>query len=147
MDHFIRKERRIMPQRDITKILPMRLSFDLHRVVIYCRTSTHTHEQLNSMTNQVSRLTQLIAENPMWTLCDIYLDFRSGSAIAGRTEFMRLLDDAANRKFDIVLCKSISRFGRNVTGAINFISLACMSSLSRKTWIAITRNTLCLFRL
>lgn len=111
-----------MPQRDITKILPTRLSFDLHRVVIYCRTSTHTQEQLNSMTNQVSRLTQLVAENPMWTLCDIYLDFRSGSAIAGRTEFMRLLDDAANRKFDIVLCKSISRFGRNVTDALQTIN-------------------------
>ena len=111
-----------MPQHDITKILPTRLAFDLHRVVIYCRTSTHTQEQLNSMTNQVSRLTQLVAENPMWTLCDIYLDFRSGSTIAGRTEFMRLLDDAANHKFDIVLCKSISRFGRNVTDALQTIN-------------------------
>lgn len=110
-----------MPQRDITKILPTHLAFNLHRVVIYCRTSTHTLEQLNSMTNQVSRLTQLVAKNPSWTLCDIYLDFRSGSTIAGRTEFMRLLDDAANRKFDIVLCKSISRFGRNVTEALQTI--------------------------
>ena len=59
-----------MPSRTITKILPQRLAFDLHRVVIYCRTSTHTQEQLNSMTNQVSKLTQLVAENPMWTLCD-----------------------------------------------------------------------------
>lgn len=110
-----------MPSRAITKILPQRLAFDLHRVVIYCRTSTHTQEQLNSMTNQVSRLTQLVAENPRWTLCDIYLDFRSGSTITGRTEFMRLMDDAANRKFDIVLCKSISRFGRNVTEALQTI--------------------------
>ena len=53
------------------------------------------------MTNQVSRLTQLVSENPLWTLCDIYLDFRSGSTIAGRTEFMRLLEDAANHKFEI----------------------------------------------
>lgn len=52
-----------MPSRDITKIFPPRLAFDLHRVVIYCRTSTHTQEQLNSMTNQVSKLTQLVAEN------------------------------------------------------------------------------------
>ena len=91
-----------MPSRAITKILSQRLAFDLHRVVIYCRTSTHTQEQLNSMTNQVSKLTQLVAENPMWTLCDIYLDFRSGSTIAGRTEFMRLLDDAANRNRSII---------------------------------------------
>lgn len=110
-----------MAQRDITKILPPRLAFDLSRVVIYCRTSTHTQEQLNSMSNQVSRLTQLVAENPVWTLRDIYLDFRSGSAIAGRTEFMRLLEDAAHQKFDIVLCKSISRFGRNVTEALQTI--------------------------
>ena len=110
-----------MSQHDITKIFPPRLAFDLHRVVIYCRTSTHTQEQLNSMTNQVSKLTQLVAENPLWTLCDIYLDFRSGSTIAGRTEFMRLLEDASNRKFDIVLCKSISRFGRNVIEALQVI--------------------------
>lgn len=118
-----------MPSRAITKILSQRLAFDLHRVVIYCRTSTHTQEQLNSMTNQVSKLTQLVAENPMWTLCDIYLDFRSGSTIAGRTEFMRLLDDAANRKFDIVLCKSISRFGRNVTEALQMIKLLHQSGV------------------
>lgn len=118
-----------MPSRAITKILPQRLAFDLHRVVIYCRTSTHTQEQLNSMTNQVSKLTQLVAENPMWTLCDIYLDFRSGSTIAGRTEFMRLLDDAANRNFDIVLCKSISRFGRNVTEALQMIKLLHQSGV------------------
>ena len=65
----------------------------------------------------------------MWTLCDIYLDFRSGSTIAGRTEFMRLLDDAANRKFDIVLCKSISRFGRNVTEALQMIKLLHQSGV------------------
>lgn len=110
-----------MSIRAITKILPQRLAFDLHRVVIYCRTSTHTQEQLSSMTNQVSKLTQLVAENPAWTLCDIYLDFHSGATIAGRTEFMRLLDDAACGKFDIVLCKSISRFGRNVTEALQTI--------------------------
>ena len=111
-----------MSQHDITKIFPPRLAFDLHRVVIYCRTSTHTQEQLNSMTNQVSKLTQLVAANPLWTLCDIYLDFRSGSTIAGRTEFMRLLEDASNHKFDIVLCKSISRFGRNVIEALQVIN-------------------------
>ena len=121
MEYSTRKERSIISQRDITKILPQRLAFDLHRVVIYCRTSTQTQEQLNSMTNQVSRLTQLVAENPTWTLCDIYLDFRSGSNIAERTEFMRLLEDAANHKFDIILCKSISRFGRNVTDALQTI--------------------------
>lgn len=111
-----------LSKRDITKIFPRRLAFDLHRVVIYCRTSTHTQEQLNSMTNQVSKLTQLVAANPLWTLCDIYLDFRSGSTIAGRTEFMRLLEDASNHKFDIVLCKSISRFGRNVIEALQVIN-------------------------
>lgn len=111
-----------MSQRDISKILPPRLVFDMHRVVIYCRTSTHTQEQLNSMTNQVSRLTQLVAKNLRWTLCDIYLDFRSGSTIAGRTEYMRLLEDASNHKFDIVFCKSISRFGRNVTDALQMIN-------------------------
>ena len=42
---------------------------------------------------------------------------------------MRLLDDAANRKFDIVLCKSISRFGRNVTEALQMIKLLHQSGV------------------
>lgn len=50
------------------------------------------------MTNQVSKLTQLVAENSMWTLCDIYLDFRSGSPVVGRTEFIRLLENASKHK-------------------------------------------------
>lgn len=96
-----------MPSRAITKILSQRLAFDLHRVVIYCRTSTHTQEQLNSMTNQVSKLTQLVAENPMWDTVQTFTwIFRSGSTIAGRTEFMRLLDDAANRKFVLFSAKA-----------------------------------------
>ena len=57
-------------------------------------------EQLNNMTNQVSKLTQLVAENSLWTLCDIYLDFRSGSTVVGRAEFMRLLENASNHKFN-----------------------------------------------
>ena len=59
-------------------------------------------EQLNNMTNQVSKLTQLVAENSLWILCDIYLDFRSGSSVVGRAEFMRLLENASNHKSNIV---------------------------------------------
>lgn len=60
-------------------------------------------EQLNNMTNQVSKLTQLVAENSLWTLCDIYLDFRSGSSVVGRAEFMRLLENASNHKSNSLL--------------------------------------------
>ena len=110
-----------MRKRTISTILPQRLAFNMHRVVIYCRTSTHTQEQLSSMTNQVSKLTQMVARNPQWTLYDIYLDFRSGSTIIGRDEFQRMLEDGINEKYDIVFCKSISRFGRNITDTLHAI--------------------------
>ena len=53
-----------------------------------------------------------------WNLTDIYLDFSSGLSIEARPEFQRMLDDARNNKLDIILTKSVSRFGRNTLDTI-----------------------------
>ena len=41
-------------------------------VGIYCRVSTNSMEQLQSLTAQVSHLTRLTAAMPQWVLADVY---------------------------------------------------------------------------
>ena len=83
------------------------------RVGIYCRVSTNSADQLKSLTAQVSALTRLTAANPKWLLVDVYIDIASSKTGSNRKEFNRMFADRSVKKFDIVLTKSISRFGRD----------------------------------
>ena len=83
------------------------------RVAIYVRVSSNSVEQLNSLKTQISGLTRLTAANPTWLLVDTYIDIVSGKIGSNRKEFNRLLADCTANKIDIVLTKSISRFGRD----------------------------------
>ena len=86
-------------------------------VGIYCRVSSGLREQLNSLAGQVSGLVQMVAQRYDMRLVDVYLDVMSGDS-GERAEFNRMLEDARNRKIDIVLTKSISRFGRNTEDCV-----------------------------
>ena len=84
------------------------------RVAAYCRVSTIKLEQEESFESQVAYYTQKINNNINYELVGIYADQGiSGTKMENRPEFMRMIDDALNGKIDIILCKSISRFGRN----------------------------------
>lgn len=92
------------------------------RVGIYCRVSTNSADQLKSLAFQVSALTRLTAVNPKWLLVDVYLDVASGKAGSSRKEFSRMLKDCQSHNLDIIITKSISRFGRDtveILGALN----------------------------
>ena len=49
------------------------------RVGIYCRVSSNSAEQLNSLTAQVSALTRMVATVPQWLLVDIHIDIASSN--------------------------------------------------------------------
>ncbi len=83
------------------------------RVGIYCRVSTNSAEQLQSLTAQVSHLTKLTAAMPQWLLADVYIDITTSKTGSSRKEFNRMLDDCRSNKLEIGLTKSISRFGRD----------------------------------
>lgn len=83
------------------------------RVGIYCRVSSNSMEQLNTLTNQVSALTRLTAVTPNWLLVDTYIDIASGKTGSKRKEFMRMLEDCQAKNIEIIITKNISRFGRD----------------------------------
>ncbi len=92
------------------------------RVGIYCRVSSNSAEQLKSLTAQVSALTRLTAAIPQWLLSDIYIDIASSKTGSSRKEFARMLEDCQSNNLDIILTKSISRFGRDTVDTLEALN-------------------------
>lgn len=89
------------------------------RVGIYCRVSTNSMEQLQSLTAQVSHLTRLTATVPQWLLADVYLDIATSKTGSSRKEFNRMLEDCKSHKLEIVITKDVSRFGRDTVEVLD----------------------------
>lgn len=89
------------------------------RVAIYCRLSEEDRnkqrvtDDSNSIQNQKSMLLQYSIEQG-WDVYNIYSDDDFTGADRRRPEFNKLLADAEAHKFDIVLCKTQSRFTREL---------------------------------
>ncbi len=92
------------------------------RIGIYCRVSTNSSEQLQSLEAQVSHLTKITAATPQWLLVDVYMDISTSKTGSSRKEFNRMLDDCISHKLDIIFTKSISRFGRDTVEIIEVLS-------------------------
>lgn len=92
------------------------------RVGAYCRVSTRQEEQQQSFAAQVDYYTGLIASRPDWQYSGIYADEGiSGTSKSKRLEFVRLMQDCEDKKLDMVLTKSISRFARNTQDCMEAI--------------------------
>ncbi|KGA95807.1 recombinase [Alkalihalobacillus alcalophilus ATCC 27647 = CGMCC 1.3604] len=89
------------------------------KCVIYARVSTKREEQKNSLENQVS-LAERMAKEHGFTIVGHYIDNGiSGTGFKNRLEINRLLDDAKEKKFDVVIAKSVSRLGRNLSKSLS----------------------------
>ena len=84
------------------------------RIAVYCRVSTKMEEQEESLETQQAAYTDLISLRSDWELVGIYSDSLSGLSAEKRPEFMQMIRDAQEGKIDRILCKSVSRFSRNV---------------------------------
>lgn len=97
----------------IKKIMP-KSSIAKKRVAAYCRVSTLREDQVESFETQRRYYTDLIESHPEWEMVKIYADRHSATKAENRPGFQEMAADAQARKLDIILCKSISRFSRNV---------------------------------
>lgn len=93
------------------------------KVGIYCRVSTNDMEQLNSLTNQISALTRLVSTVDGWKLMDCYVDIASAKGKSPRVNFQRMLNDCKSKKLDIVITKSVSRFGRDTIDTLQALKV------------------------
>ena len=86
--------------------------------VLYLRVSTD--EQTTE--NQKLELLE-ISEQKKWSVVDIYEDVAVSGAKTRyeRPEFKRLIDDAFNQRFDIVMTWSVDRLGRSLSDLVGFL--------------------------
>lgn len=90
------------------------------KVAIYLRLSDEDKNKINklddseSIKNQRNLLLEEINKHPNYILIDEYCDEDLSGAGTYRPEFERLINDCKNGKIDIILCKSQSRFSRDM---------------------------------
>lgn len=110
---FYKVREEILQGKNITT-LPLRVTF-------YARVSTESDEQLNSLENQISYFKEYITSNPNWIYIDGYIDEGiSGSSVKKRKNFLRMIEDAKNNHFDLIVTKEVSRFSRNLSDSIKY---------------------------
>ncbi len=90
------------------------------RAALYLRVSTTDKGQETD--NQLFQLKEFCARSG-WEIFDTYVDKESGrKGKRERTDFARLFDDAAKRKFDVVLFWSLDRFTREgIRKTLNYL--------------------------
>ena len=88
------------------------------RVAAYCRVSTHHEDQYHSLEAQIAYYTNYIKRNPNWEFVAVYSDIASGLHAANRPGYQQLMENCAKRKIDLILVKSLSRFGRDALETI-----------------------------
>ena len=92
------------------------------KVAAYCRVSTEQEEQQNSYQVQIAYYTDLINRKKEWTLAGIFaVEGISGTQTKKRTEFNRMIRMCRNKKIDLVITKSISRFARNTVDCLEYV--------------------------
>ena len=94
------------------------------RCAIYCRLSKEDAvkpaPESESIQNQKQLLTSYAREQG-WEIISLYCDEDCSGADAGRPDFRRMLRDAEAGRFDILLCKTQSRFTRDMELAERYI--------------------------
>ena len=91
------------------------------RVAAYCRVSTKQEEQINSYEVQKKHYTEKINANPEWQMVGIFADKGiTGTSVLKRDEFNKMIKLCKNKKIDMILVKSISRFARNTVDCLHY---------------------------
>lgn len=109
----------VPPMQRINRIetIPQKL-----KVASYCRVSTEEEIQLGSLENQIIHYTNYIRSKSEWHFAGIYSDKgKSGTGTAHRAGFNKMMRSARSGEIDLIICKSLSRFSRNIADTLSTI--------------------------
>lgn len=91
----------------------------MRKVVYYARVSTDSKVQLHSLEEQRKYFMKFINENDDYIFYGEYIDEGiTGTSLSKRESFHKMIYDAMNHQFDLILVKDISRFSRNTLDTI-----------------------------
>lgn len=92
------------------------------KVAAYCRVSTGSNEQLESLDIQKDYYNRFIKSNSEWEYAGLYYDEGiSGTKKVHRDGLLTLMADCERGLIDLVYTKSISRFSRNTTDCLELV--------------------------
>ena len=91
------------------------------KVVFYARVSTDNIEQLDSLATQIDHFTKVIENNKNWELIGSYVDEGiTGTSTTKRKGFNKMIKDANDGLFDLILTREVSRFARNTVDTLEY---------------------------
>ena len=92
------------------------------RVAAYCRVSTDSDAQLESLDAQKTHYENYINGREDWEFAGLYFDEGiSGTKKEKRPALLQMIADCRAGKIDFVITKSISRFARNTTDCLEMV--------------------------
>lgn len=92
------------------------------RAAAYCRVSSDSDEQLTSYLQQVRYYTQYLDEREDYINCGIYTDEGiTGTSTRKRAGFQQMMQACREGKIDLIITKSVSRFGRNTVDCLKSV--------------------------
>ncbi|MFT4004763.1 MAG: recombinase family protein [Lacrimispora sp.] len=93
------------------------------KAAAYCRVSTDKEDQKNSLSAQEEYFRRHTEENGYELVC-IYADEGiTGTKKKNRKEFLRMLEEAKEHKFDTLFVKDVSRFARNTVDSLESVRM------------------------
>ena len=107
----------------LTKIdIPKKYYENMLRVCAYCRVSTDSEEQLNSLEAQKKYYSEYIKNHDNWQFKGLYFD--SGISAANKEKrqgLLKMVHDCEAGNIDLIVTKSISRFARNTADCLELV--------------------------
>lgn len=103
-------------------VMPTNVNFNRARqrkVVFYGRVSTEHEAQLSALENQMQWYDDVANRNPNWYVIKKYIDEGiTGTQAKKRPAFLRMIQDAKQKKFDLIVTREVCRFARNTVDTL-----------------------------
>lgn len=91
------------------------------KVAVYARVSTEHEAQLSALENQKDWYKPIIAQHPEWDIVRMYTDKGiTGTSAQKRPQFMKMIEDAGDGEFDLILTREVARFARNTVDTLQY---------------------------
>jgi len=88
-------------------------------MVFYGRVSTEHEAQLSALENQIQWYDDQAKYHSNWNMMDKYIDEGiTGTQAKKRPAFLRMLEDARQGKFDLIVTREVCRFARNTVDTL-----------------------------
>ena len=103
-------------------VMPMGVNTDRTRrrqVVFYGRVSSEHEAQLSALENQLQWYDDIAARHKNWNVLRKYVDEGiTGTQAKKRPSFLQMIQDAKQKKFDLIVTREVCRFARNTVDTL-----------------------------